>query len=412
MPHGVVRESETVTLTGLGDSSLGAKPDPKHSESVQEAGIMLDLLCAVGKKVGSVSRQDHLIRQATQMTQHTLKAMASSVLLLDDKGQKLIFEVAEGEVGKTLRKIKISAPSGIAGWVVRHGKPIIVNDVTKDRHFNTSIDENTGFITKSIICAPLVVQRRIIGVIEVLNKLDGSNFSENDLETLVSVASTVAVSIENAKLHQHLLNSYRSTIRALAAAIEAKDPYTCGHSQRVMEYAMLGGASLSFLGDEVEVLEYAGVLHDVGKIGIADSILTKPAALAPAEWAIMREHSQIGASILDGIPFLEKAQELILHHHERYDGKGYPDGLKGEEIPIGARLLAVADAFDTMTTDRSYRSALSVDYAVDELYRCSSTQFCPVAAEAFIAGFKSHELCNSDKVASYTLLSPQGYNKS
>ena len=356
--------------------------------SEQENKARLNLLYEVGKKVGSSSQMSKLLERIILMTQRTLKASASSVLLFNDKEQELFFEVAVGQAGKALRQIRLGTQSGIAGWVARNGKPLIVNDVTKDQRFKKDIDEITGFVTRSIICAPLIVHRKTIGVIEVLNKLDGSDFSERDLETLVSVASTAAISIENARLHQTVLDAYKSTIKALAAAIDAKDPYTRGHSQRVMECALLGGTSLSLPKEELEDLEYAGILHDIGKIAIADSLLNKPDSLTPEEWDIVREHPLIGANMLDGIPFLEKARKLVLHHHERHDGKGYPSGLKGEDIPVGARLIAVADAFDTMTTDRSYRAALTVDYTISELYGCSGTQFCPVAVEAFVSGFR------------------------
>ncbi len=365
------------------------RPDHEHIPVIPETGTMLDLLCAIGKKVGSVSELSKLVKQITQMTQRTLKATASSVLLFDDEERELRFEIAEGESEKALSKMKLNAKSGIAGWVAQHKMPIIINDVTTDRRFNGSIDEATGFTTKSIICVPLIVRRKAIGVIEVLNKADGSDFNEQDLEALTSVASTAAIALENAQLHQNILNAYKSTIKALAAAIDAKDHYTRGHSQRVMEYALMGGMSLSFPRDELEVLEYAGVLHDIGKIGIADGILSKPGPLSEQEWGIMRQHPIIGSEILKDIPFLEKARILVLRHHERYDGSGYPDGIKGEDIPIGARLLAIADAFDTMTTGRSYRAALSVDYAIKELTRCSGTQFCPFAVEAFVSGLNT-----------------------
>lgn len=378
----------TSVSVGLIDSKRELKPNGGCTEATREAKAMLDLLCEVGKKVGSVSKLANVDKHVMQMTQRMLHAAASSVLLFDDEERELLFEVAEGQVGKALRQVRLSAQSGISGWVARHGKPLMVNDVTQDQRFNKSADEITGFITRSIICAPLIVHRKIIGVIEVLNKLDGSDFNEQDLETLISVASTAAMAIENSKLQRIILDAYKSTIKALAAAIDAKDHYTRGHSQRVMEYALLGGTSLSLAREELKVLEYAAILHDVGKIGVADSILSKCERLTAQEWEIILRHPRIGANILKDIPFLEKARTLILHHHERYDGAGYPDGLKGENIPIGARLLAVADAFDTMTTDRSYRAASGVDCAIEELYRCSGTQFCPVAVEACISGLK------------------------
>jgi len=365
---------------------MGEKQTFKEAEEYKTG---LDLLYDVGEKVGSVSHLKELVEQITRMIQRALFASASSVLLFDDQERELLFEVAEGPTGELLKQLRLNAQSGVAGWVVRHGKPLIVNDVAKDPRFSKGVDEITGYVTRSIICAPLVVHRKIIGVIEVLNKLDGSDFSEQDLEILVPVAATAAIAIENVKLQQSIVDAYKGTIKALAAAIDAKDPYTRGHSQRVTEYALLAANSLSLLGEELETLEYAGILHDIGKIGIADSILMKPGPLTAEERNIICKHPLIAANMLKEVPFLEKARSLVLHHHERYDGKGYPDGLKGEAIPMGARLLAVADAFDTITTDRPYRAALSVDYAISELHRFSGTQFCPVAVEAFATGLRS-----------------------
>ena len=151
----------------------------------QEIKARLGLLYDIGKKVGSVSKLAELVKHATQMTQRTLGASASSVLLFDDEERDLLFDVVEGQAGQVLRQVKLSTQSGIAGWVARHGKPLVVNDVAKDRRFDKSIDEITGFTTRSIICTPLVVHRKSIGIIEVLNKLYGSDFSEQDLETMM-----------------------------------------------------------------------------------------------------------------------------------------------------------------------------------------------------------------------------------
>ncbi|HUT68004.1 MAG TPA: HD domain-containing phosphohydrolase [Dehalococcoidales bacterium] len=354
----------------------------------RENKARLELIYEVSKKVGSVPRMTEMLEQVIKMTQQTLNASAASILLFRNNDQELYFEVASGPVGKALRQVKLSTQYGIAGQVARTGKPLIVNDVRRSENFHKMIDDTTGFSTKSLVCAPLSVHHKILGVIEVLNKRDGSEFEEQDLEAVVSVANTSAMAIENTRLHQTVLDAYKNTIKTLAAAIDAKDPYTRGHSQRVMEYTLLAGAYLSFTAEEMETLEYAGILHDIGKISVDSTVLNKPGSLSESEWEIIREHPTIGANLLREIPFLEKASELVHYHHEKYDGRGYPNGLEGEAIPLGARLIAVADAFDTMTTDRSYRAALTVDHAVKELHDCSGSQFCPVAVKAFIAGLR------------------------
>lgn len=387
MKHNVGKGHKTGLSAEVGDKCHQPQPRIKCTQEMQEYYDRLGFLYEVSKKVSSVSRLTGLVEQITQMAQRALKASASSVLLLDEENDELYFNVAKGEAEKALKRIRLSSRSGIAGWVIHHHKPLIINDVTKDEHFNKQVDDTTGFATRSIICVPLAVHRKTIGVLEVLNKLDGSDFNEADLEILTAVASTAAMAIENTRLQQSVADGYRSTIKALAAAVDAKDPYTAGHSQRVMEYALRGGSSLSLSQDELEVLEYAAILHDIGKLGIPDSILLKPGPPDPEELLVIRQHSSIGANIIKHIPFLEEARKLILHHHERYDGTGYPDGLRGPEIPVGSCMIAIADAFDTMTTDRSYHAAISAEHAIEELHRCSGTQFCPLAVDAFISSF-------------------------
>ena len=348
----------------------------------------LDLIYEVSKKVGSVPRMAQMLEQVIKMTQKTLNASAASILLFRDNDQELYFEVASGPVGKALRQVKLNTQYGIAGQVARTGEPLIVNDVTRSENFHKMIDDFTGFSTRSLVCAPLSVHRKILGVVEVLNKLDGTQFEDQDLDAVISVANTAAMAIENTKLHQTVLDAYKSTIKTLAATIDAKDPYTRGHSQRVMEYSLIAGANLSLSPEEMETLEYASILHDIGKISVDSVILNKPGSLTEAEWEKIQEHPAIGATLLRGISFLEKAADLVLYHHERYDGEGYPTGLKGDALPLGARIIAVADAFDTMTTDRAYREAMTVDEAIKELRNCSDKQFCPVCVKAFTSGLR------------------------
>ena len=361
----------------------------KYIDSNNESKAILNLLCSVSKKMSSESRVTQLLNQTINMTQKTLNATAASIMLFDESDKELYFEAASGPVGKELKRVKIDAKTGIAGHVARTGKSLIVNDVRKHPSFQGKVDDMTGFITSSMICAPLTVHRKILGVIEVLNKADGSDFNTQDLESVEAVASTTAMAIENTRLHQDIVDAYKATITTLAAAIDAKDPYTHGHSKRVMEYAMIGGKNLSLSKERLEALEYAALLHDIGKISIDAHILNKPAVLNSYEWQIMRLHPQTGYNMLKEIPFLEKSSKCVLYHHERFDGEGYPEGIKGQDIPLEARLISVADAFDTMTTDRSYRPAMSVEESLERMYDCSRTQFCPVALEAVLSNLSS-----------------------
>jgi cyclic di-GMP phosphodiesterase len=181
-----------------------------------------------------------------------------------------------------------------------------------------------------------------------------------------------------------LQDTYLMTIEALAAAVEARDPYTHGHTQRVEEYAVIMAKALGCDEAEISALRRACVLHDIGKIGIEDVILRKQARLEPDEEIRMQKHPVIGVDMLKGIDFLDPVLPLIRHHHERWDGNGYPDQLHADEIPLGARILAVADALDAMTSDRSYRAARTFDYAKTEILKGSATHFDPEVVTAFI----------------------------
>jgi len=195
---------------------------------------------------------------------------------------------------------------------------------------------------------------------------------ERSHEQLLAYASDLG------ELNQRLRATYRQTLEALGRAVDQRDGMTGGHCVRVAEYSrILGERILGPRLQELQVLEYGALLHDVGKIAVPDAILRKNGPLDEEEWAVMRQHPQLGYEILHGIAFLTDSLPIVLHHHERFDGDGYPDKLGGEEIPIGARIFSVADAFDAMTADRHYRRALSLDEAMSELRRGSGTQFDP-----------------------------------
>jgi response regulator RpfG family c-di-GMP phosphodiesterase len=346
----------------------------------------LETMYEAPKKNGSAQRMTVMLENIIKMAQRTLSASAASILLFRDNDQELYFEVVSGPVSSALRQVKLNTQYGIAGQVARTGKPLIVNDVSRSVNFHKMIDDTTGFVTRSLICAPLMVEHKILGVIEILNKKNGGMFEEEDLDSLVSVATTAALAIDNTRYSQTMTEAYKSTVAALATTIDAKDRCACGHSLRVMEYTMIAGKYLALPPAEIETLEYASILHDVGKMSVDSGILNKAGPLTGAEWEMVKQHPAAGANLLQEIQLLKKAAEIILCHHERYDGKGYPNGQKGEEIPLGSRLIAVAEAFDNMTTDRSYRAAISVDAAVQVLHDCTGTQFCPFAVKAFVSG--------------------------
>ncbi|MGB9680101.1 MAG: HD domain-containing phosphohydrolase [Thermoanaerobacteraceae bacterium] len=249
----------------------------------------------------------------------------------------------------------------------------------------------------SLIIVPIISRNETIGTLNVWV----SSGTVKNMSLMRSIASSVSVAIENSNLYEELKQWYVKTIEAIAYAVEAKDLYTKGHSIRVSQYAMLLGESMGLSSDKIEQLRIAGILHDVGKIGISDLILLKSGKLTEEEYNVIKTHPEIARKILSPIGFPKEIMDAISKHHERYDGKGYPYGIKGEEISIEAAILCLVDSFDAMTSDRAYKKGVSVDDAIDEILKNKGTQFNPEVVDAFISLYinnkeKLEEIKNKD----------------
>jgi len=275
----------------------------------------------------------------------------------------------------------------ILNKVLEDSVGILVDDATTDDRFSLSESVSLDKI-RSALCVPLIRQKEVIGVIYLDASSQVKAFTEDDLELLISIAGPASVQIQNALYLGKLKRSYRDTIRALAKAVDARDPYTVGHNWRVSRLAVAVASSLGWSGDELGTAELGGILHDIGKIGIPDSIFLKSEKLASEEWQVMKQHPEIGAKMVAGIDFLEPVLPYILYHHEHWDGNGYPYGLKQKEIPEEGRLLLVCDAFDAMTTTRPYRNGLDPELAIEELRQKKGIQFDPMYVNAFITAWK------------------------
>jgi len=231
---------------------------------------------------------------------------------------------------------------------------------------------------------PMKIRLEIIGMLNVYSYTRGRKFAEGQRKMLSILADRASSAIDNAQLFQNLQRSFQQTIQGFARAMEAKDPYTHGHSDRVMQYARLITRGLGLEKPMVDKIDTAALMHDIGKIGIPLDALNKPQKLTREEYELFKEHPDKGRRILEPLEFLRDIVPAVFHHHEQYDGTGYPLGLRGEEIPMEARVLAVADTYDAMTSDRAYRKALSHEIAVAELKRCAGTQFDPRIVAVFI----------------------------
>lgn len=250
---------------------------------------------------------------------------------------------------------------------------VSVNDSASDDAERRFLKE-LGF-ARVIICQ-LAIDGQALGTVEAY-RLQDRPFRKDDDKHVATLCEFATNAYKRIQLTEKMELHYTDTLSALASALEAKDPYTQEHTSRIRELAVALGEAMQVSAEVRRALHLGAILHDVGKIGIADSILLKPGPLSDDEWHVMRRHPLIGVRMLQDIEFMRPALPIIRHHHERWDGNGYPDRLKGEEIPLGARIVAVCDSYDAMTTDRPYRKAMSVEEACDELLANAGTQFDP-----------------------------------
>jgi putative nucleotidyltransferase with HDIG domain len=270
----------------------------------------------------------------------------------------------------------------ISSFVMRQKQPLVVNDLEKEPYLKKINKEE--YLAKSFISVPLVFQDEALGVLHVCDKKFTNPFTKRDELLITNISRIGAIALQNVKLYEQIQQDYLKTIMALASAIDARDSYTMHHSENVARYAIAVAKSLGCKQSEINSLKQAALLHDIGKIAIKDSILLKEATLTPDEYEIIKQHSVKGEEIISILSFLKQAAKLIRHHHERYDGSGYPDGLKGQGIELGARILAAVDVFDAMTTDRPYRKAFSYQEALNEIEKNKNTQFDPEVTDCLI----------------------------
>lgn len=330
-------------------------------------------------------------RRAMESATELMKAEAGSLLLVDEEKNELYFEVALGEKGANVKEIRLKIGEGIAGWVAKHSEPLIVTDVQNDPRFAKKADKKSSFVTRNMICVPVRIKEKTIGVLEAINRLEGT-FGQAELELFQMLANQVAIAIDNARLVEDLRQTFFETAEALAEAIEKRDPYTGGHTKRVLAYSLATAGYMGLTPEEMEQLKLSAILHDIGKIGVEDRVLRKQGSLNDEEYGLMKCHPRMGAEIMEHVEKLKGIIPGMRHHHERYDGKGYPEGLKGNEIPLHARIIAAADTFDAMTSDRPYRKGLPDETAINELQKFAGIQFDPDVVRAFIDAHKDGKI--------------------
>jgi len=341
----------------------------------------LEILTKLSSLLNSSLDFEYVKRRAITAATELLDCETSSLLLKDEKG-KLFFEVALGEKGEIVKRFHLKMGEGIAGWVAMHGEPLIVLKAQEDPRFFKEVDQAAGFFTHNVICVPLKIKQGIIGVIQGINKCKGE-FTKDDLELFLALADQIAIALDNARLYEELNVMALQLVEGLSEAIEKRDSYSGGHPQRVLKVCMAMSKYLPLSTEEKRQLTLAAILHDIGKVGITDHILAKNGVLTVEEMEIIREHPRAGAAIVGHIKQLQSIMPAIQYHHEHYDGSGYPEGLAGEEIPLVARIIAVADTYDAIIHERAYHRGMSKSEAVAEIAEHVGTQFDPHMVEAF-----------------------------
>ncbi len=361
----------------------------RYKESYYENKLkeLLNLI-EISKLLNSTIHLDHLLDKLFTEVKTTMNTEGCSLMLTDKETGALKFKTVKGKKGDIIKEFTIPSGRGIAGWIVKNKKTIIVNDVKHDKRFYKNTDIMSGFKTKNLIGAPLIANNELIGVIEAVNRLNDRKFTEADKDIFLALANQAAIAIQNARYYNELQELFLNTVKSLSAAIDAKDKYTIGHSERVTKYSILLAKELQLDSEWSKRVELAGLLHDIGKIGVIEKILQKPDGLSPEEFEIIKQHPVIGEGIIRPIPQLKEILSGIRNHHERWDGKGYPDQLSGENIPLLGRIISLSDTYDAMTSDRPYRKGLNLDIAINEIQKGSGTQFDPEITKVFIEVIK------------------------
>lgn len=367
---------------------LSRKATNTSIASVEGLHERLNSIIEITKQIRATPFLDVLLEQIVRSAIRLNSAETGSLLLYEDP-EHLKFKVTVGKGSEKIKDKMIKQGEGIPGWVAAMGKPALINDVTKDSRYTVDFDKESGFTTRSAMCVPLINNKEIIGVIEVLNKKNGI-FTEEDEKLLSSFADQAAISIIHSKTNE---SSQSDLIQITSILVETQDYFSQvkkGHARNVANYANLIAKKMEFSDEDLKNLHYASLFHDIGFLRLKVSI-----PLKPNEVEQVKKHSQIGYEIIKPLSMWREAAELILHHHERFDGTGYPLQKKGSDIPLGARIIFVADTFDVLTSTSSYKEQqIGFKEALDEIEAHSGTQFDPEVVKAFESAMMEADLIN------------------
>lgn len=352
----------------------------------------LSLVFEFSEKVCQLAAFDEVVTRFLGDVTRLLDAREGTFFALDQRRKDLYVRCHHGLRPEVARGFRLKVGEGISGAVAQDGRPRIVNDVQRCPDYVAKTNP-----IHNIIAAPVTVRGKLIGVVNVNDRAEGRKpFSNRDLELLVSLSRLGGVALDNARLYEEIRQLLLSTIESLTIAIDAKDSHAAGHSRRVAFLTVVMGQRLGLDEQEQDMLRIASLLHDVGNLAISETVLNKDGPLTETERAMVKEHPALGASILSPVQQLSAVLPGIVDHHERYDGRGYPRHLKGDEISLQGRLIAIADTFDAMTHDRPFRRSCPAVDALAEITAKAGTQLDPSLVPVFVECYRDLDLDRLD----------------
>lgn len=371
---------ESASWAKMGNG-IRRKKDQKSDLNTVKLVKNLETIYEVGKTINSIKNLDEMLDEVGKTVLEVFQSVERLCILLKGKNGASRFESKIIKTRDKTQRGPFRVSRSILKKTVEDQICILAGDAERDERFVAS-KSIMSMQLRSVMCAPLISKGIVLGAIYLDNRKAPNSFDDNDLALLSGLANQSAVAIENSLLYEEVQKAYHEVILALMNTVDAKDPYTRGHSQRTSRYALGIAQEMGLSARECNRIRTAAELHDIGKIGVGDFIMNKQNALTTMEYNSIKAHVLTGESIVKPIKYLHFALPMIRHHHEHYNGTGYPDGLKGEKIPLGARIIGAADAFDAMTTQRPYNKPLSFKEALGKCASATGKHFDPDVIKA------------------------------
>jgi len=322
------------------------------------------------------------------MIAEIMGAKTASLMLVNEETDELFVSAAMGLDESIMRTVHVKMGENISGWVAKTGKPLLIRDIEDDPRFQRS--NRPQYESNSLLSVPLVVGGRVVGVVNVTNKVTLLPFTEDDVDILKLLSDRVTTVLGKVRQYEGIKTEFNSICTSLKSLIDARRIGSNKRGEELTGWVVELAQGLGLEEGDVALLRYVSRIYDVGMVRVGERILRKRGGLGASEYESVKQHPREGVDIVGPIEFMEQVKQVIMHHHERYDGGGYPDGLRGSEIPIGARILAVVDAYGSMLSERPYRPAMTGEEAAQELRKCSGSQFDPAVVDRFIEVLGKH----------------------